>query len=77
MWVLRDLVLRKVGIGYLFVKNLDSSVSDAEVQEVFGVFGVISSCKIARDGDGVSKGIEPVFVSLLLASSVMPNNNGG
>ncbi|MFS8029394.1 putative RNA recognition motif domain, nucleotide-binding alpha-beta plait domain superfamily [Helianthus anomalus] len=48
--------LRCLGIGNLFVKNLDSSVSDAELQEVFGVFGVISSSKIARDGDEVNKG---------------------
>ncbi|KAJ0537064.1 putative RNA recognition motif domain, nucleotide-binding alpha-beta plait domain superfamily [Helianthus annuus] len=77
MWVQRDPVLRKVGIGNLFVKNLDSSVNDAELQEVFEVFGVISSCKIARDGDGVSKGFGFIqFCSEDSASCALSALNG-
>ncbi|KAL8230321.1 hypothetical protein R6Q57_000099 [Mikania cordata] len=56
MWFQSDPFLRKTGIGNLFVKNLDPSVHDAKLQEVFGVFGTILSCKIARDDVGASKG---------------------
>lgn len=56
MWVQRDPFLRKTGVGNLFVKNLDSSVDDGMLEKVFGVFGMVLSCKIARDDDGKSKG---------------------
>ncbi|KAL4583772.1 hypothetical protein LXL04_008355 [Taraxacum kok-saghyz] len=56
MWCQRDPVLRKTGIGNLFVKNLDLSVNDAKLEEIFGIYGRILSCKIAKEFDGKSKG---------------------
>ncbi|KAI3786145.1 hypothetical protein L1987_45276 [Smallanthus sonchifolius] len=77
MWVQRDPFLRKIGIGNLFVKNLDSSVHDAKLQEVFGVFGMILSCKVARDDDGKSKGFGFVqFCSEDSASDALSALNG-
>lgn len=38
------------------MKNLDASVHDAKLEEVFRVFGRVLSCKIAKDDIGKSKG---------------------
>lgn len=56
MWCERDPVGRRTGIANLFVKNLDSLVTDAKLEQVFERFGRILSCKIAKDDNGKSKG---------------------
>ncbi|KAI7727139.1 hypothetical protein M8C21_020164 [Ambrosia artemisiifolia] len=56
MWCERDPVSRRTGNANLFVKNLDSFVTDVKLEEVFGKFGSILSCKIAKDERGKSKG---------------------
>ncbi|URE38767.1 Polyadenylate-binding protein [Musa troglodytarum] len=40
----------------LYLKNLDDSVGDDELKELFSDFGTITSCKIMRNPDGMSKG---------------------
>ncbi|KAJ0252055.1 Polyadenylate-binding protein 2 [Hirschfeldia incana] len=40
----------------LYVKNLDSSVSDEKIKEIFSPFGTVTSCKVMRDPSGISKG---------------------
>ncbi|EKX74089.1 polyadenylate-binding protein, putative [Theileria equi strain WA] len=40
----------------LYIKNLDDSFTDESLQELFGQFGSITSCKIMRDASGVSRG---------------------
>jgi polyadenylate-binding protein len=40
----------------IFVKNLDKSVSDEALREMFVMFGEIQSCVIMRDDKGASKG---------------------
>jgi polyadenylate-binding protein len=40
----------------LYVKNLDDSISDDMLKELFTPFGPITSCKVMRDPSGVSKG---------------------
>lgn len=40
----------------IFVKNLDKSVSDDQLREMFVKFGEIQSCVIMRDDKGASKG---------------------
>ncbi|KAI3432336.1 hypothetical protein D9Q98_003894 [Chlorella vulgaris] len=40
----------------VFVKNLDESLSDEEVQAMFAEHGTVNSCIIMRDDDGKSKG---------------------
>lgn len=40
----------------LYVKNLDDSVDDEKLKELFVEYGKITSCKVMRDPSGVSKG---------------------
>lgn len=56
MWCQRDPVMRRIAMANLFVKNLDSFVTEKKLEEVFGKFGKIVSCKIAKDDHGKSKG---------------------
>ncbi|XP_057977294.1 polyadenylate-binding protein 7-like isoform X2 [Malania oleifera] len=55
MWSQRDPLSRKTGIGNLFIKNLDPSVTSACLQGIFCNFGTILSCKVAEE-NGKSKG---------------------
>lgn len=55
MWSQRDPLVRKIGVGNLFVKNLDSSITSAHLQKLFCQFGNILSCKVAEE-NGTSKG---------------------
>ncbi|KAK6160787.1 hypothetical protein DH2020_004168 [Rehmannia glutinosa] len=40
----------------LYLKNLDDSIDDEKLKELFSEFGTISSCKLVRDPTGVNKG---------------------
>lgn len=40
----------------LYIKNLDDSVSDEKLKELFSPFGTVTSCKVMRDPNGTSKG---------------------
>ncbi|KAG8377304.1 hypothetical protein BUALT_Bualt08G0019300 [Buddleja alternifolia] len=40
----------------LYLKNLDDSINDEKLKELFSEFGSITSCKLMRDQNGVSKG---------------------
>ncbi|XP_004499044.1 polyadenylate-binding protein 2-like [Cicer arietinum] len=40
----------------LYLKNLDDSISDEKLKEMFSEFGTIASYKIMRDPNGVSRG---------------------
>ncbi|KAL6982926.1 Polyadenylate-binding protein 8 [Sarracenia purpurea var. burkii] len=40
----------------LYVKNLDDSIDDDKLNELFSDFGTISSCKVMRDPSGISRG---------------------
>ncbi|XP_065050360.1 polyadenylate-binding protein 2-like [Musa acuminata AAA Group] len=51
----RNTVDRDQGLN-LYLKNLDDSVGDDELKELFSDFGTITSCKIMRNPDGISKG---------------------
>ncbi|GMI83676.1 POLY(A) BINDING PROTEIN 8, poly(A) binding protein 8 [Hibiscus trionum] len=46
----------KVQAANLYVKNLDDSISDEKLKELFSQYGAITSCKVMRDPNGVSKG---------------------
>ncbi|KAL6652435.1 hypothetical protein ACP70R_011360 [Stipagrostis hirtigluma subsp. patula] len=40
----------------LYLKNLDDSIGDDQLRELFSNFGKITSCKVMRDQNGLSKG---------------------
>ncbi|GAB2291682.1 poly(A) binding protein Pab2 [Dionaea muscipula] len=40
----------------LYIKNLDDSVHDDKLQELFSPFGTVTSCKVMRDPNGISRG---------------------
>ncbi|KAL7154579.1 hypothetical protein ABFS83_03G011000 [Erythranthe nasuta] len=40
----------------LYLKNLDDCVNDEKLKELFSEFGTITSCKLMRDPNGMSKG---------------------
>eukprot|EP00899_Mesostigma_viride_P019743 jgi/Mesvir1/27770/Mv07454-RA.1 len=40
----------------LYIKNLDDSINDERIRELFSEFGTITSCKILRDNSGVPRG---------------------
>ncbi|XP_002518733.2 polyadenylate-binding protein 8 [Ricinus communis] len=40
----------------LYIKNLDDSIGDDRLKELFSPFGTITSCKVMRDPNGISRG---------------------
>ncbi|ERN03845.1 hypothetical protein AMTRI_Chr05g73760 [Amborella trichopoda] len=48
--------LEKLQAANLYLKNLDDSLDDEKLKELFSEFGVITSCKIMRDSQGQSRG---------------------
>ncbi|KAG2298122.1 hypothetical protein Bca4012_009335 [Brassica carinata] len=40
----------------LYVKNLDDSISDEKLKEMFTPYGTVTSCKVMRDTNGISRG---------------------
>ncbi|KAJ4701723.1 Polyadenylate-binding protein [Melia azedarach] len=61
----------------LYVKNLDDSIDDEKLKELFSEFGSITSCKIMRDPSGISKGSGFVaFTSHEEASRALAEMNG-
>ncbi|XVF39895.1 hypothetical protein PTKIN_Ptkin01aG0069700 [Pterospermum kingtungense] len=40
----------------LYIKNLDDSIDDEKLKELFSEFGNITSCKVMHDPSGISKG---------------------
>ncbi|CAD5187550.1 polyadenylate-binding protein 2 [Musa acuminata AAA Group] len=61
----------------LYLKNLDDSIGDDNLRELFSGFGAIASCKIMRDKNGASKGSGFVaFQSPEDASRALSEMNG-
>ncbi|XP_061674567.1 polyadenylate-binding protein 1A-like isoform X2 [Syngnathoides biaculeatus] len=55
MWWQRDPTLRKSGVGNIFIKNLDRSLDNNVLYDIFSFFGNILSGKVVCDENG-SKG---------------------
>ncbi|KAL8120914.1 hypothetical protein AgCh_017911 [Apium graveolens] len=51
----RDPLARKNGVANLYVKNFESSISNALLHTIFSKYGTILSCKVAEE-NGKSKG---------------------
>ncbi|XWS68050.1 hypothetical protein CRYUN_Cryun04dG0057000 [Craigia yunnanensis] len=61
----------------LYVKNLDDSIGDEKLKELFSQYGTITSCKVMRDPNGISKGSGFVaFSSPEEASRALVEMNG-
>ncbi|KAJ0804648.1 hypothetical protein HanPI659440_Chr02g0040491 [Helianthus annuus] len=61
----------------LYVKNLDDSVDDDKLKELFSEYGTITSCKVMRDPSGISRGSGFVaFSSSEEASRALSEMNG-
>ncbi|GKD99662.1 polyadenylate-binding protein 7, partial [Tanacetum coccineum] len=52
----RDPDVRKSGIGNVFINNLNESMDNIQLKELFQNFGNILSCKVSTFEDGKSKG---------------------
>ncbi|ONK55044.1 uncharacterized protein A4U43_UnF8270 [Asparagus officinalis] len=61
----------------LYLKNLDDSIGDDQLRELFAEFGTIKSCKVMRDPNGISRGSGFVaFSSPEDASRALAEMNG-
>ncbi|KAK3002048.1 hypothetical protein RJ639_021341 [Escallonia herrerae] len=61
----------------LYVKNLDDSIDDEKLKELFSEFGTVTSCKVMREPTGISRGSG--FVAFLTpeeASRALAEMNG-
>ncbi|XP_077233411.1 polyadenylate-binding protein 7-like [Tasmannia lanceolata] len=77
MWSHRDPDSRKSGIGNLFVKNLDESIDNVKLQDMFSKFGSILSCKVVMSQDSKSQGYGFVqFESEESATAAIEHLNG-
>nr|CAB3485056.1 unnamed protein product [Digitaria exilis] len=52
---LKDAADKYQGLN-LYLKNLDDSIGDDQLRDLFSNFGKITSCKVMRDQNGLSKG---------------------
>ncbi|GAB2257698.1 hypothetical protein Droror1_Dr00013858 [Drosera rotundifolia] len=76
-WSYRNSDGRNSGIGNVFVKNLCDSIDDSKLQEIFGEYGNISSCKVATTDDGKSRGFGFIqFISEEFSNAAIENLNG-
>ncbi|KAK9163883.1 hypothetical protein Syun_004785 [Stephania yunnanensis] len=61
----------------LYVKNLDESIGDDRLRELFSGYGTITSCKVMRDPSGVNRGSGFVaFSTSQEASRALAEMNG-
>ncbi|KAL8492015.1 hypothetical protein ACS0TY_023570 [Phlomoides rotata] len=51
----RETVDKFQGVN-LYIKNLDDTIDDDKLKELFSEFGTITSCKVMRDPNGISRG---------------------
>ncbi|KAF4074536.1 hypothetical protein AMELA_G00240360 [Ameiurus melas] len=76
MWSHKDSSLRNTGMGKLFVRNLDNSIGNMALYDIFSTFGKVLSCTVVGNETG-SKGYGIVhFASLEAANMALDRLNG-
>ncbi|CAN1352615.1 Polyadenylate-binding protein 2 [Linum perenne] len=74
---LRQEALQKLQRSNLYLKNIDSSLGEDELKQLFSHFGHVKSCKVMRFSDGMSKGSGFVaFASPREATKAIKEMNG-
>ncbi|KAJ4953483.1 hypothetical protein NE237_030315 [Protea cynaroides] len=69
--------LEKLQGANLYLKNLDDSINDEKLKEMFSEYGTITSCKVMLDPQGLSKGSGFVaFATSEEASRAVSEMNG-
>ncbi|CAF3666700.1 unnamed protein product [Rotaria socialis] len=77
MWPQRDPTLCKSDVGKLFIENLDKSIHNKSLYDIFSDFGNILSCNIMADENGQSKCVGFVhFETQEAADSAIHKVNG-
>ncbi|CAI9115814.1 OLC1v1016815C1 [Oldenlandia corymbosa var. corymbosa] len=72
----KEVVDKYQGVN-LYVKNLDDTIDDDKLKELFAEFGTITSCKVMRDPSGISRGSGFVaFTTPEEASRALTEMNG-
>ncbi|XP_009775186.1 polyadenylate-binding protein 2-like [Nicotiana sylvestris] len=51
----KEVVDKYKGVN-LYIKNLDDTIDDDKLKELFSEFGTVTSCKVMRDPSGISRG---------------------
>ncbi|KAJ0685854.1 hypothetical protein HanLR1_Chr11g0407761 [Helianthus annuus] len=59
---MKEAVDKSQGLN-LYIKNLDDTIDDENLKELFSSFGTITSCKVMRDPNGASKGSGTVLTN--------------
>ncbi|KAH7671955.1 Polyadenylate-binding protein (RRM superfamily) protein [Dioscorea alata] len=73
---IKEVVDKYQGLN-LYLKNLDDSITDEKLRELFSEFGTITSCKVMRDPNGISRGSGFVaFSTAEEASRALSEMNG-
>ncbi|KAK6938662.1 Polyadenylate-binding protein/Hyperplastic disc protein [Dillenia turbinata] len=52
---MKEVVDKLQGVN-LYIKNLDDTIGDDKLKELFTEFGTITSCKVMKDPNGISRG---------------------
>lgn len=73
---MKEVADKYLGVN-LYLKNLDDNIDDDQLKELFSSYGTITSCKVMRDPNGISKGSGFVaFSSPEEASRALAEMNG-
>ncbi|KAL0387031.1 UNVERIFIED_CONTAM: Polyadenylate-binding protein 2 [Sesamum radiatum] len=75
--IAREAHEKSLGLNNLYIKNLDDTIDNDKLKELFSPFGTVTSCKVMCDPKGLSKGSGFVaFSTSQEASKAISEMNG-